>query len=194
MRFLAILFAFVSIQAIASENAFRFNVGHLASGLSYVKENLDFKGGDTQDTENYHISLAYLRHLGYNIQAVGSLGYEYNNVEAGDTETENNELLLEIGALYNFSSNHKSSFYAGLLYYRSERFQGEYDDAADSESEGSIGGVELTIGKRFNLIENLSYVISIDYITGLTFDGDYSNVYDGGSITRVNLATFEYYF
>lgn len=194
MRFFLLLSALVSFSAFAQENAVRLNVGSLATGLAYVKENLDYKAGESQDTEKYHIAIGYLRHLGHKFQLVANASYKYDNVEAGDVEKENNELTFELGALYNFTQDLKSSFYVGALYYRSDRFQGEYNSTVDTESDGEVSGVELTIGKRFNLVENLSYVISLDYITGLAFGGDFKDVYDGGSITRLNLATFEYYF
>ena len=196
MKFLFFFFfCLTSFQAFSQENAIRFNVGSLASGLSYTKENLDFKSGsEKQDTESYHITAGYLRHVGHNVQLVGNLSYEYSNTESGDTESEVNETVLELGALYNFNKEIKSSFYAGVLYYSSKRFQGDYDSTADTEVDGSVNGIELTIGKRFSLIENLSYVVSVDYITGLMFDGDYDDTYDGGSIVRVNLLTLEYYF
>lgn len=185
----------ISFGALAQDNALRFNVGSLATGLSYVKENLDIKDStEKQDTESYHITIGYLRHIGYQVQLVGNASYKYENTEAGDVETERNETVLELGALYNFNKEIKSSFYAGALYYHSKRFQGDYDNTADVELDGSVSGIELTIGKRFNLVENLSYVVSLDYITGLMFGGDFDDAYDGGNILRVNVATLEYYF
>lgn len=194
MRFLLASIALFSFSALAQENAFRLNVGSLATGASIVNETLETKGGEDQETTKYNISFGYLRHVGKNFQVVGNIGYKFENTKLDDEESEDNDLTIEVGGLYNIGDNIKSAFYGGILYYMSERFQGDYNDTVDTESEGSVSGFELTLGKRFNLIENLSYVVSVDYITGLSFGGDYGDVYEGGSITRFNFATFEYYF
>jgi hypothetical protein len=198
-KYIPVLALMLSFSALAQDNALRLGIGSLATGASLVNETFNYKDGEDEKNDfRYFIAAGYLRHIGMNIQLMANGSYTFDETLEGTTEKGKTNAQFELGALYNFSSEFKSSWYLGAFYHYALRSTKDVTNDGTTvttvKSNANWHGLGVTVGKRFNLVENLAWVISVDVIPGLSFGGDYKDVYKTGNIARVNFSTLEYYF
>jgi hypothetical protein len=195
-KLLVAVLALASVSAFANhKNLVTFDGDMLAHYANYIlKQEVNPKGGGTAtETSGYDLMVNYAWSVHSNVYVGGIFGYAKEKVETGSTiNSDTKTTTYGVRAIYDFSSDHANSMYAGLSYV----IENEKDSTNNSKEQTKF--TTISFGKRYGNFAtlagvNVTYSPSIDY-TMLGFGKDSAQTLDDGTVIKLNVVKFDVLF